>query len=188
MTNLPATPAQLAIPSSGVIGKLLSGELKLPDEITKVIDVKGWAESLITGVPYVEPDENYLSRMLLLQTLTSDTIDEVFKQGQVKGLQEAIPNVPGAGTGPIEITSLYVSTSDFKEGASMYLILDTTSMLHGTTQKYSTGAGQVQAQVMAALCMGAWPLKCQITRTDRKDKGDRYMFWLIPPDTQDAPF
>jgi hypothetical protein len=184
--NLPATVG--GAPEGSMINKLLRGELELPAELTKVIDVKGWARSLIVREPYVEPDPEYLQRMLLLQTLTAATIDEVFAQGQLKHLQDAIPNIPGAGTGPVEINDLYVTDSDFGEGAPTYLILGTRSLLHGTETRYSTGAMQIQAQVMAALCLKIWPINCAITRTERKDKGGRYMFWLMPADTAEAPF
>jgi hypothetical protein len=182
-------PAQVpGSPTGSMINRLLAGELELPEDITRVIDVQGWARSLIAREPYTEPDPEYLQRMLLLQTLSAANIDEIFAQGAIKKLQEAIPNVPGAGTGPIEIYNLYVTDSDFGEGAPTYLILGTRSLVHGTEIRYTTGATQIQAQVMAALCLGEWPLRCAITRTDRKDKGGRYMFWLIPPDDSQASF
>jgi hypothetical protein len=188
MTSTGTPSKALDIPQDAMINKLLRGELELPDAVTRVINVQGWARSLIARDDYAEPDPDYLSRMLLLQTLTSSNIDEVFSQSGIKSLQKSIPNIPGAGTGPIRIDDLYVTDSDFGEGAKTYLILGTTSMLHGTVQKYTTGAQQVQAQTMAALCLGVWPIECEITRTERKDKGGNYMFWLLPPDTSDAPF
>lgn len=184
MTHAHPPTGQLDRTPSATINELLAGKLALPDEVTRIIDVQGWARSLITHEAYHEPDPDYLARLLLLQTLSAETLDDMFAQGAIKKLQEAIPNVPGAGTGPIEIYDLYVTESDFGEGAPMYLILSTRHLEYGTETKYTTGATQIQAQVMLSICKGWWPLRCQITRTDRKDKGDRYMFWLIPPDAQ----
>jgi hypothetical protein len=184
MTDGNPPTRDVAIPTSGTINELLAGKLKLPKAVTDVIDVQGWARSLITHEVYKEPDPDYLARLLLLQTLSAESLDALFEQGAIAKLQEAIPNVPGAGTGPIEIYDLYVTDSDFGEGAPTYLILSTRHLEHGMEKRYTTGATQIQAQVMLAICKGWWPLKCQISRTDRKDKGDRYMFWLIPPDTK----
>lgn len=183
MTKASPDTALPAIPATGTLNKLLAGQLTLPEDITRVINVQSWAMSLITHEIYAEPDPDYLQKMLLIQTLTAETIDEMFRQDKVRKLQDAIPNVPGAGTGPIEITGVYVTTSDFGEGAPTYLIIDTRHLEHGLEVKYTTGAQQIQAQALVAICLGMWPLKCQITRTDRKDRGERYMFSLIPPDT-----
>lgn len=177
------TPANaLDTIKGGTVKALLDGTLKIPDAITRVIDVQGWARSVITGEAYTEPDPEYLSRMLLLQTLTSESIEEAMNQQGIHKLQEWIPNVPGAGTSPIEVSGLYVAVSDFDEGLPTYIIVDGINMTTGLRERFSTGAGQLQAQFMVALCLNQFPLKCQVKRTDRKDKGGRYLFWLYPPD------
>jgi hypothetical protein len=166
----------------GILGKLLAGEAVTPDEFHGVIDFHSWAKALLNHEDYQEPNKDYLSTLLMLQTLTSETIDEVFTQGGVRKLQEAVPNVAGASTGPIEIFNIYVTGSDFGEGAKTYVIMTARDMETGIETRYSTGAQQVQAQLLAMLLMGSWPLRCRIMRLDRKDRGDRFLFWVGPPD------
>jgi hypothetical protein len=178
-------PSTDIVPVSGaVINRLLRGELDLPAELTKVIDMQGWARSLITHEDYNEPDKDYLQRTLLLQTLSAESLEDVFRQGAVRKLQESVPNVPGGTTGPVDIYDLYVTDSDFGEGAPCYMLLGCRDLETGIEARYSTGAQQLQAQVMASICLGTWPIRCRITRTDRKDRGGRFLFWLFPPDGQ----
>lgn len=159
-----------------------STALALPTELTDKVDLSSWAEALVNKADYRSPDDDYLARKLLVQTLTADTVDAVFAQGNLRKLQEAIPNTPNAGTGPVEIYDLYVTDSDFGEGAKTYMILDTRDLESGFEVTYTTGATQLQAQILALLNLGQWPIKCKITRTERKDKGGRFLFWLMPPD------
>lgn len=182
MANLPAKKDEIVPKGTAPINRLLAGELELPKDVTDVIDVRGWAQSLITKVEYKEPDPDYLQRMLLLQTLSAETLEDVLSQAGIRSLQKSIPDTPGGTTGPIEIYGLYVTDSDFGEGAKTYLILSTRDLETGMEVRYTTGAQQVQAQVLAAICLGVWPLKCRITRTERKDKGGKFMFWVGPPD------
>lgn len=169
--------------SSGeVVQPLVNSRAPLPDELARKFNLTSWAESLVNGVPYVEPDPNYLSRLLIMQTLTAASLDEVFEQNQIRRLQQSIPNVPDAGTGPIAIDDVYVTASDFGEGAPCYVILGTTHLETGEVAKYTTGAQQLQAQILAALSFGTWPITCNIKRIDRKDRGGRYLFWMYPPE------
>lgn len=156
---------------------------ELPDILRGQIDLTMWANSLVNRSKYEEPDPDYLSRLLLTQTLTADTIDAVFQQGNIRKLQQSIPNVPEASTGPIEIRDLYVTGSDFGEGAPCYMILTVTDMETGAEVKYTTGAQQLQAQILRLVSLGMWPIKCKIIRTDRKDRGGRFLFWLAPADS-----
>lgn len=158
------------------------GAENLPATLTESLDLTSWANALVNRTPYEEPDPDYLSRMLIMQTLMAATPDEVLNQNGVRKLQESIPNVPGGGTGPIEITDLYVTSSDFGEGAPCYIIFEATDLETGFKAKYSTGAQQLQAQILSMLKFGQWPIKCNIKRTERKDKGGRFLFWMYPAD------
>lgn len=170
-------------PVTGTVVKpVLSTVAPLPDILVNVLDLSAWAESLVNGVKYHEPDPNYLSRLLITQTLTSETADDVFEQAGIRKLQEAVPNVPGAETGPFELTMLYVTESDFGEGAPCYMLMDLASLDTGMVSKYSTGATGLQAQLLRLLSLGCWPIRGNIKRLDRKDKGGRFLFWLYPPD------
>lgn len=175
--------ANQAEPVQGkVVGVFPQTEAQLPDALRDTIDLTAWANSLVRKVKYQEPDPDYLSRMLLMQTLTADTPEAVFEQNGIRKLQQSVPNVPGASTGPIEINDIYVTGSDFGEGAPCYMILSVTDLETGEDSKYTTGAGQLQAQILKLISLGQWPIKCKITRTERKDRGDRFLFWLFPPD------
>lgn len=168
--------------NSSAVEKLLPHDVALPETLTEVINFDSWANALINGTKYREPDPEYLSRLLLTQTLTAATIDEVFEQGGIRKLQESVPNVPDASTGPIEIRGIYVARSDQEDGFSCYLILDIVDMETGMEAKYTTGAGQVQAQILRLISLGVWPIRCKISRTNRKDRGGRYLFWVFPAD------
>jgi hypothetical protein len=68
------------------------------------------------------------------------------------------------------------------EGAPCYMILDYISLDTGAKRKTTTGATQLQAQILRLIGFGIWPIRCQIKRTERKDKGGRFLFWLYPVD------
>lgn len=170
-------------PASGEIVKPLIAERQpLPAQLAGKIELSAWAESLVNKAKYVDPDPDYLSRLLIVQTLTAENMDAVFEQGAIQGLQKAIPNVPDAGTGPIVITDLYVTGSDLNEGVPCYVIITATHMETGVISKYTTGAQQLQAQLLASLSWGRWPIPCQIKRLDRKDRSGKYLFWMFPPE------
>jgi len=146
------------------------------------VDLGEWKNSLITGQPYTEPDPDYLARRLLERTLSAAIPADVMRQLEGSKLQEVIPNVPGAGTGPIEIDDMYVASSEFQDGAPTYVVLWGRYLELNDRAMYTTGATQLQAQLIRLVELGIWPIRCQIKRTDRKDKGDRYLFWLWPVD------
>lgn len=168
------------VPQGMIVPKLLQGRKPLPDTLAVKIDMSAWAESLANKAVYREIDPEYLSRALLVQTLTAETPEEVFNQSGIRKLQELVPNVPGMSTGPGTITDLYVTGSDFGEGMPCYIIVDFLSADTGELTRFSTGAAQLQAQILALLSFGTWPIDCQIKRTDRKDRGGRFLFWLSP--------
>lgn len=155
---------------------------RLPEDLDGIIDLSSWAEALYNGVPYNEPDEGYLSRLLIRQTLEATSPEQVFTPNDLDGLQKLIPNVPNAGTGPIEINGLYVAKSSMDQGAPTYMILDFTDLETGAIRKTTTGATQLQAQILRLIGFGVWPIRGNIKRTERKDKGGRFLFWLFPPD------
>lgn len=164
------------------IEAMLAGDAALPEELRGRIVLRDWADSLVNHAKYEEPDPDYLSRTLLLQTLMAETPEAVLTQSGIRKLQESIPNAPGAGTGAVEVTSLYVTGSDFGEGAPCYMIFELTDLETGVPQKYSTGATQLQAQFLRLISLGVWPIRGQIKRTERKDRGGRFLFWFFPPD------
>jgi len=40
----------------------------------------------------------------------------------------------------------------------------------------------VQATLLGLLVNGMWPIRCQIKRGESKDKGGRYLLFVLPPD------
>jgi hypothetical protein len=163
-------------------GKALTTGAKLPEAFGHIVAFEDWAQSIVFGTPYKEPNPDFISRMLALQAITADTIEEVFQANGVKKLQEILANVPGATTGPKEITDLYVAESDFETGNPCYVIISWVDLETGDDQKVTTGATNVQATLIGLLKLGTWPIRCQIKRGDSKDKGDRYLLFLLPPD------
>lgn len=155
---------------------------KWPEHLTAQIDFPAWAMSIINGTKYVEPIEDYISRLLALQSMMADTPDAVFLANNVKGLQEILPDTPGATTGPHEITDLYVAQSSMEKGHSSYVIVEWLDLELGTVSKWTTSATNIQASLIGLLKFGQWPIRCQVKRGDSKDKGGRYLMFLMPPD------
>lgn len=161
------------------------GELdfsKVPAALGAIIDIRGWASSVIVGTPYKEPNPDFVSQMLAYQTITAATIEEAFASQGVGQLQKIIANVPEATIGNIEITDLYVAESDFETGQPSYVIVTYVSLDDGSTGKFTTGATNVQSTILALLRLGVWPIKCKIKRGETKDKGDRYLLFMLPAD------
>lgn len=154
----------------------------VPELLSAIIDTEGWVNAVLRKTPYIEPNPDFVSTMIAFQTITSQSVEEVFRNQGVKKVQEMIPNVPGATTGPIEITDLYVASSDFETGNPSYVIISAVSLDTGEEWKATTGATNVQATILGLLLNGMWPIKCQIKRGDSKDKGDRYLLFVLPPD------
>jgi hypothetical protein len=165
-----------------IVRPLVTIPTTLPVHLTESVDIRSWAEALINGATYEEPDPEFLSRMMLRQILMSETESDVYADTGVAKLQESIPNVPGGSTGPILINDIYVAKSDQADGFSCYIILTARDLVSDVERKYSTGAGGVQVQILRLLSLGVWPITCQIKRTERKDRGGRYLFKLYPVD------
>lgn len=154
----------------------------VPEALGAIINVQEWASSLLRKTPYHEPNPEFISTMIAFQTITAQSIEEVFAQSGVKGLQDTIADSPGATTGPIEITDVYVAASDFEAGNPCFVIITATDLETGEEWKRTTGATNVQATILGLLLNGMWPIKCQIKRGDTKDKGGRYLLFVLPPD------
>lgn len=155
---------------------------KVPEALGAIIDIRGWAESVIVGTAYKEPNPDFVSQMLAYQTITAVTIEEAFASQGVKQLQKMLANVPEANTGNIEITDLYVAESDFETGQPTYVIVSYVSLEDGTSGKFTTGATNIQSTILALLRLGMWPIQCKIKRGETKDKGDRYLLFMLPAD------
>ncbi len=154
----------------------------IPAALGAIIDVQGWASAILRKTEYVEPNPDFISTMIALRTVTAATIEEVFANAKVRKIQQMIADTPGATTGPIEITDLYVATSDFETGNPSYVIMTATDMTTGEEWRATTGATNVQATLLGLMLNGMWPIKCQIKRGDSKDKGGRYLLFVLPPD------
>lgn len=154
----------------------------VPETLSAIINVEAWASSILRGTPYREPNPDFISIMLAWETMSAQTAEEAFRTANVRGLQKILPNAPDATTGPIEITDLYVAASDFETGRPTFLIITATDLTTGEEFKFTTGALNVQATIFALLVNRVWPIRCQIKRGETKDKGDRYLLFVLPPD------
>ena len=155
---------------------------KVPEVISSVVNVTAWVSAVLTGSAYIEPDPEFVARRIAFATITAETIEAVFAQANIKGLQKIIPDTPGATTGPLELVDLYVASSDFETGNPSYVIVTAIDMELGTELKFTTGATGVQSTLIGLLLHGVWPIKCQIKRGDGKDKGGRHLLFVLPPD------
>lgn len=154
----------------------------VPAELGAIINMESWASAILRKTPYKEPNPDFISTMLAWDTMSAQTLDEAFAVARVRRVQRWIPDTPGASSGPIEITDLYVAPSDFETGNPCFIIITATDLTNGDTFKASTGATNIQATVFALLCNRHWPIRCQIKRGDTKDKGGHYLLFLLPPD------
>lgn len=155
---------------------------KLPERVNEIIRFEDWAQAVVYGTPYKEPDPDFISRMLALQAITAGTIEQVWQSAGVKKLQDLIPDTPQATTGPREILDLYVAESDFETGNPCYVIITWLDLELGKEEKVTTGATNIQATLIGLLKFGTWPIRCQVKRGDSKDKGGRYLLLMLPPD------
>lgn len=154
----------------------------LPDELSGLVDIKGWINSMLKGVEYTEPNPDYMAQRMMMLTLLSETPEELLTPNSITGLQDLVPNAPGACTGPIQITEIYVAASDQKDGNKTFVVLSYINFETGAEVTTTTGATQVQLQLLGLLAMGVWPIQVNIKRTERQDKGGRYLFWVNPVD------
>lgn len=151
-------------------------------EVREQVSFEAWGNSLVNGTAYKEPDPGYLTRTLIMGLLTAETAEQVMAGNSIAKLQQIIPDAPGQGTGPIEITDLYVTGSDFDEGMPCYVIVSYVHMNDGESGKFTTGASYLQAQLLAMLNLGHWPIRCQIKRINRKDRAGKFLFQMYPAD------
>lgn len=154
----------------------------VPAELAVIINVEAWVSALLRKTAYKEPNQDFISTMLAWQTITAETAEEVFRNVGVGQLQKMIADTPGANTGPIEITDLYVAESDYETGNPSYVIITATDLETGDTWKASTGATTVQATILGLLLNRVWPIRCKIMRADSKDRGGRHILLVVPPD------
>lgn len=154
----------------------------IPPALNTIINVEAWASAILRGTDYTEPDPDFISRMIAFRTITAQSVEEAFANQGVRKLQLAIANTPGATTGPIEITDLYVAASDFETGNPTFVIISATDLETGEEWRATTGATNVQATLISLLINGMWPIRCQIKRGDTKDRGGRYLLFVLPPD------
>jgi hypothetical protein len=169
--NLPAIPR-----------KQLTKGAKLPEAFGAIIDLEAWAQSIVYGTPYKDPNPEYISMMLAMLTITAESEMEVWEQNGVIGVQKLVPDQPGAKSDPFEITDLYVTASDFTTGAPCFCIISGRYLGSGEDFKCTTGALNIQATLIGLLKLGTWPIRCKFLRGDTKDKGDKYLLFLMPPD------
>lgn len=170
----------VALPGKGTIDKL---DLKrIPERMNVIINVREWARSVAYGTPYTEPSPDFISRMLALELITASSVEEAFRQQGVRGLQDMIANTPGAELGNIEITDIYVAESDFETGNPSYIVVSYLHLDDGVTGKFTTGATNIQATIIALLINGMWPIRTKVKRGSTKDKGGRYLLFMLPAD------
>lgn len=162
-------------------GQLVTGA-KLPAGFTDIINFGAWAHSVAFGTKYSEPDPDFIARSLAILTMTGQTVEEVLSSHGVSKVQEMVPDTPGGRFGPFELTDLYVASSDFETGNPSYVIISGVHLETGADFRCTTGATNIQATLIGLLELGHWPIRVQFKRGDTKDKGGRYLLFMMPPD------
>lgn len=154
----------------------------LPAHVTAKIDLKNWMETVFNGVPYTAMDGEAMNRLMLLALLEAESLEEVLSESVGEKLQDMVPNEAWASTPPLEITDVGVYPGDAEKEPSTYLVIRATDLESGDQIRFSTGATNVQVQMMKMLSIGAWPIRCCLKRIDKKDQGGRYIFRMTLPD------
>ena len=163
-------------------GKALTVPDRYPAGFKAIINPEAWARSIVYREAYKEPNPDFLSQMLALLSITATTPEEAFASAGVRRIQQWVTDKPGETTGPFEITDLYVAESDFETGNPTYVIITGVMLETGEEFKATTGATNIQATLIGLLNNGVWPIRCQIKRGDSKDKGGKYLLFMLPPD------
>lgn len=177
-----ASSTEVAVKPTKALPNHVVNPKPLPPELSELFDLRTWFDSLINKTPYTEKNSEHMAERMLMLTLLSETPDQVMTPQTLTGLQDIVPNSAGASTGPITIDELYVAKSDQEEGNPCFMVFGYTEDTTGIHTTTSTGATQLQAQFATLLAMGVWPIKGQIKRTERMDKGKRYLFFFFPND------
>lgn len=165
-----------------VINPIFNNPAPLPPELDGLINVREWVKSLTTNCEYKEPNPDFMAQRMMMLTLSAGSLAEAMTEASLDGLQKLIPDVPWQGTGPITITELYVAASDIPEGNKTFMLFSYMHEETGFETTTTTGATKLQLLFAFALAEGEWPIRGQIKRTDRKDKGGRHLFNLYPVD------
>lgn len=155
---------------------------ELPPALLGSIDCKAWLASLLGKVPYVEPDSDFLARQIMLNTFMEEDLNKALLGSEMDSLQDLVEEFPGASTGPIDITELYVATSNLEDQDGTYVILGWTSMETGIFTRCTTSAMAIQIGLLRHLRSGIWPISCQIARDKVQDQGGRFLLKLWPVD------
>lgn len=154
----------------------------LPEALDGKIDPTAWLASLLGGAPYIEPDPEYIAREMLLNTFLEEDLQAALTGAELDGMQDLVEDFPGATTGPIRITDIYVASSSLEDKDGTYVILSWVSMDDGSFVRCSTGAQGIQIALLRYLRAGIWPIECQIVRDKVKDQGGRSLLKIWPLD------
>lgn len=173
--------AQIVVQTS-IETLLLETKPTLPATLDGAFELMPWYRSLAYREPYEEKDPERVARKIMLRTFQAKDAAAVFEHQKPFGLQGLVRNQPGASTGPIDIVDLYVAESEHKTGVPCFMVMEIVSRQTGDMLTTTTGAQEVQAQVLSLIALGIWPISCEIKRIDAQDRGGRYMFRVFPLD------
>lgn len=163
-------------------GDIIKDHSRIPEALAPVINMEAWARAIVRGTKYKEPDPDYISRTLALRIIAAETVEDIYRQTEIRRVQDWIPDTPGATSGPLELVDLYVSASDFETGNPTFVIMTLLDLETGEEFKSTTGATNVQATLIALIVHGEWPIRFQVKRGEVKDRGGRYLLFVLPPD------
>lgn len=155
---------------------------QLPPALLGTIDLNRWLASLLAKVPYQEPDPEYISRAIMLNTFLEEDLNKALLGSEMDSLQDLVEEFPGATTGPIQITDLYVSASNLDDQDGTYVILTYVTLETGIITRCTTSAQAIQIGILRHLKQGIWPITCQIARDKVQDQGGRFLLKLWPAD------
>lgn len=175
-----ATTGVVVPRQKNVIAPHLKNPAPLPPELDGLFSIRAWLESLTKGTEYTELDPDFMAKRMMMLTLSATTAEEIMDDAPMDGLQKLIPDAPWMGTGDITITGLYVARSDQPVGNKTYMLLEYFKHDGGEEVTTTTGATKLQLQFASLLALGVWPITGQIKRTERKDRGGRFLFSFYP--------
>lgn len=154
----------------------------LAAEFAPIADVEAWARSIVFGDRYREPNPDFITQQLALLKITAENVDDAFSETGVIGLQKLLPDVESAVFGPFEITSLYVASSAYEVGNPTFVLISGIHLESGEAFTTTTGATAIQSTLIGLISNDVWPIRAKFKRGTSKDKGDRYLMFMVPPD------
>lgn len=161
-----------------------TGEIHVPDEPGTDLEpaaAPGAAEAvpnrlaeLLTEMKdRADMDPEQISREIVNRILAAATAEEVLATGDVRHAREILGQ-------PILIHAIKLNTSDYSDGAGVYMVVEASDPDFGESFAVSTGSAHCMAQLYRLSELGALPCKAKFTQATKATKAGFFPMRLEP--------